>query len=74
LRGKGLQGITDEKVESGLVLKLLPQEGDQALIYLKGFDLMAGGEEGAGEGTETGADLLHRLVGGWSDGLGDLGG
>jgi hypothetical protein len=46
-------------MEAGLVLEIVVKERDEALVHLEGFDPVAGGEEGAGEGPEARSNLLH---------------
>jgi hypothetical protein len=46
-------------MEAGLVLEIVVKERDEALVHLEGFDPVAGGEEGAGEGPEAWSNLLH---------------
>jgi hypothetical protein len=44
------------------------------LVDFQGLDGVAGGEQGAGEGAEAGADLLDRFGSRRANGFGDLGG
>lgn len=60
-------------MEAGLVLEIVVKERDEALVHLEGFDPVAGGEEGAGEGSETGTDFLDWLGSCRANRLGDLG-
>jgi hypothetical protein len=46
-------------MEAGLVLEIVAKERDEALVHLEGFDPVAGGEEGVGEGSEARPNLLH---------------
>ena len=73
LGGQSFECIALDEMEAGLVLEIVAQEGDQALVHLEGFDLVAGGEEGAGEGPEARSNLLYGFRARRSDRLGDLG-
>jgi hypothetical protein len=48
-----------DEMEAGLVLEIVVKERDEALVHLEGFDPVAGGKEGAGEGSEAWSNLLH---------------
>jgi hypothetical protein len=73
LNGQSFERIALDEMEAGLVLEIVVKERDEALVHLEGFDPVAGGEEGVGEGSKAGTDLLHRFRANCADGLGDLG-
>jgi hypothetical protein len=59
LCGQSFERIALDEMEAGLVLEIVVKERDEALVHLEGFDPVAGGEEGAGEGPEAWSNLLH---------------
>jgi hypothetical protein len=59
LCGQSFKRIALDEMEAGLVLEIVVKERDEALVHLEGFDPVAGGEEGAGEGPEAWSNLLH---------------